>query len=471
MLGGIVYMKPVKFVYKESDLINTCYLTKEQEKIYNLDTSKKHIKMKFGSLHNYINKVIIDTNQDDNTIYLSIDLNSSVFIPSNTMLQLRQIGENYLEVGPLIGVFINAKKVAWLSEGKSDSVYEQISYAAKSLYGISSFFSHGDIDWEKKIVKAMLWEDSKWISSILPLPTVIYDRCFGSYGRTNGLKFRNKLGRDYKVINSMPKLAKLETISTLRKNPNLIDSIPETMTYRSSKDIEEMITKHRSIYLKPDALYKGKGIFRISKADNDGYKIEHRLDDSNEVFYMQNLDNIDTLINKYSALGGGYLIQEEIIKASYCDYPFDFRLLYQKDWQGVWQPTGIAVRMGAPGSIITSPRSGGAVIEFSKVLQQTFNEDIDAKNGLYEVVVNIGKEVVTTIEQDFGDCVELGLDMTIDVNRKVWIIEVNGKPLKVSLKWLNDLALMIRCYSRPVEYAVFLTGFTSADTELGGIKI
>jgi hypothetical protein len=151
------------------------------------------------------------------------------------------------------------------------------------------------------------------------------------------------------------------------------------------------------------------------------------------------------------------------------NYPFDFRLLYQKDWQGIWQPSGIAVRMGAPGSIITSPRSGGAVIHFSALLKDVFQEEITDKNGLYEQVVTIGREVANTIDIEFGDCVELGLDMTIDINKKVWIIEVNGKPLKVSLKWLNDRALMTRCYSRPIEYAVFLTGFKSADTEAGGV--
>ena len=134
---------------------------------------------------------------------------------------------------------------------------------------------------------------------------------------------------------------------------------------------------------------------------------------------------------------------------------------------GSWQPSGVAVRIGAPGSIITSPRSGGAVVEFSKVLRDTFQEDVTTKNGLYENVLSVGREIVTTIEQEFGDCVELGLDMSIDINRKIWVIEVNGKPLKVSLKWLNNPALMALCYSRPIEYAVFLTGFKSANTEVG----
>lgn len=121
--------------------------------------------------------------------------------------------------------------------------------------------------------------------------------------------------------------------------------------------------------------------------------------------------------------------------------------------------------MGAQDSIITSPRSGGAVADLPTVLKEEFEEDDYTKDGLYEKVIEVGREVAKTIEAEFGDCVELGLDMTIDIDGRVWIIEVNGKPLKVSLKWLNDPNLMTRCYCRPVEYAVFLTGFTSASIE------
>lgn len=461
-------MELIKVVYRESDLKNTCYLTQYQEKIYGLNSNENQINIKFGSLFQHVNKVIIDRNENLDTIYMSKDLASNILIPSNTLLQLKT-GDDFIELGPLVGVFVNSKKVAALSEGRTDSVYECISSAADKLYGIVEFFSFGDIDWEKRLVKAKLFENSQWISRILPLPTIIYDRCFGSYGRGIALKFRDMLGSGYKVVNSFPKLGKLETINTLSKNSSLLGSIPETSIYRSSKDIERMMLRHPSVYLKPDALYKGKGVFRLSKAKDGGYKLEHRSDDKNDIVYISTLDYIDDFINDYSILGGGYLIQQEIYKASYHDYPFDFRLLYQKNWKGVWQPSGMSVRMGAPGSIITSPRSGGAVAEFTNVLQDTFNEDIYTENGIYEDVIRTGREVVETIEREFGDCVELGLDMTIDINRKVWIIEVNGKPLKVSLKWLNDKPLMTRCYCRPLEYAVFLSGFTSADTESGGI--
>lgn len=458
-------MDLIKVVYRKSSF-NSCYLTEEQNLLYCNNPEDNNICVTFGSLNINLKKVIEATNPDSNVFYISENLESKIFIPDNSYLQILRLGNNHIELGPLVGVFINSKKMAALSEGRSDKVYEEISVAIKKLNGICCFFSIGDIDWNKKLVKGMLRINSKWIPHILPLPKVIYDRCFGSYGRNHGMEFRKKLGTDYLIINSIPKLAKWETICALTKNPNLIPSIPKTILYKSYRDIEKALTTSPSVYLKPDALYKGKGIFRVSKELNGPYKVEHRSDTENEVEFLSDLKNIDNMISPYSILGGGYLIQEEIKKASYNGYPFDFRLLYQKNWQGVWQPTGIAVRMGAPGSIITSPRSGGAVAKFSTLLKEEFNEDTTEKDGLYEKIITIGKEAAQVIDEEFGDCVELGLDMTIDINRHVWIIEINGKPLKVSLKWLNDNALMSRCYSRPIEYAVFLTGFKSACTDV-----
>ncbi|EYE89495.1 hypothetical protein Q428_02380 [Fervidicella metallireducens AeB] len=330
---------------------------------------------------------------------------------------------------------------------------------------ICSFFSFGDIDWSKKLIKALILEDTKWVSRIMPIPTVIYDRCFGKYGRENSLKLRNALGKDFKIINSMPKLAKWETIMALRKNPKLLSHIPITSQYHSYEDVELALKKYKALYLKPDLLYKGKGVFKVSLDEKNNYIVEHRNTHDNEIIHLSNLKNLDMLLNKYRAAGGGYLIQKEIKKASFKGYPFDLRVLFQKNWKGLWVVSGIAVRLGA-GSIITSPRSGGAVEEISTILREVFQEDITESDGLYENLIDIGKSVVLAIEKEFGDCVELGLDMSIDVNGEIWIIEVNGKPLKVSLKWLNNPIIMDRCYNRPIEYAVFLTGFHSSDLEL-----
>lgn len=458
----------VKIFYVESEYNKICYLTSEQLSYFGLSKQTEYLTLTVASIEVSLRVVITNKKTEVNELYLSRDVKNIICIPHESVLQIKKNDEDSLELGPIIGVFVNSTKIASICEEKEDEVYEMLADACKSMDGLCCFFSKGDIDWEKMLVKAMLREDNRYHSHIMPMPMVIYDRCFGNYGRNKGMEFRGRLGRDYHIVNSIPKLGKWETIKALSKNPFLIDTIPATVLYHSYTDVERVLENTKSVYLKPDLLYKGKGIFKVSRYFDDMYKVESRTETDNVEVHLPDLKSLDEMLNVYSAKGGGYLIQHEINKASFRGYPFDFRLLYQKNWEGEWKPSGIAVRMGAPGSIITSPRSGGAVEELPNVLKEVFGEDVNKKNGLYKKVIEIGREAAETIDREFGDCVELGFDMTIDTDGRVWIIEINGKPLKVSIKWLNNPRMLARCYKRPVEYAVYLTGFESSDTELGG---
>lgn len=460
----------VKITYVKSDYNSICYLNREQLQDYDLDYKIDALALTFGSLTIKLKTVIVtDNSLDPNRLYLSLDLKDRLYIPENTVLQIKKVDSAELELGPFIGVFINQEKVDHLSSGKGITAYTHFSNACKSLYGLCCFFSIQNIDWDNNLVKGLYKKNSDWIMTTFPLPKVIYDRNVEKNCRIESIALRKNLAGTCDIVNAMPKLKKLETIKALRKNPNLKSVIPETAPYKSISQLETMLRDYPSLYLKPDSMSKGKGIFRLSKTLDNEYIIEHRNKEENESLILDELTDLDKILSEFSSKGGGYLVQAEINKASFRGNPFDFRLLYQKDWQGLWQPSGIATRIGAAGSIITSPRSGGVVEDFSKVLKEVFDEDFSTPKGLYEDIVTKGREICLAIENEFGTCVELGLDMCIDVDRKVWIIEVNGKPLKVSLKRLNDPDLILRCNKRPIEYAVYLTGFQSADTSLGGL--
>jgi hypothetical protein len=262
----------------------------------------------------------------------------------------------------------------------------------------------------------------------------------------------------------MAKLAKWETIKAIEKTPMLFAIIPATIQYENSSDLEKCLKLYKGLYLKPDSLSKGKGIFRISENIDEGYKVEYRTPEENHIASIKSLKDLEILMGQYNEKGGGYIIQQEINKSKYKGNPFDFRALFQKDCQGIWQLSGTAGRIAGKGSIVTSPRSGGTVEDLETILKEAFNEDFNTPGGLYENIVHLGREICISLDREFGNCIELGLDMAIDINKKIWLIEVNGKPLKVSLKRLGKPEVMHICNSRPIEYAVKLTGFASEDT-------
>lgn len=446
----------------------TCYATKEQLKHFGLNNQLEYIILTIGSISVHLKKVIVDSDEmRSHRLCLSEDMKNQLYMEQGAVLQIRKIDDKHLEFGPYIGIFTNKNKIELLKSGKSVTAYTQFNAACKKLYGICCFFSIENIDWDKKLVQGLVKENLRWIVKTLPLPTVIYDRNVESNCRIESIELRKRLGDKYKILNSMAKLAKWQTINALTKNEKLLDIIPKTIQFNTVNDIENSLKLFPSVYLKPDALSKGKGIFRISKTSKSQYRIQYREPEENHVVNLKNLEDLNILMEQYIDKGGGYIIQQEIKKAHFRGDSFDFRLLFQKDYMGNWQPSGIAGRIAAADSIITSPRSGGRVEDFSVILRESFKQDISAKGGLYEKIVDYGSDICIAIENEFGTCVELGLDMTIDIYKKIWVIEVNGKPLKVSLKRLNNPEVIARCNRRPIEYAAYISGFKSTDTKMG----
>lgn len=464
-------MNKVRITYLNSEHLNTCYLTNEQLELFGLSRETNNVLLRIGSANIPLKKVIVNDNtMCSSRLYLSKDIERHICIPEGMVFQIKKINGQSLELGPLIGVFISQEKFDYIISGKNITSYVRFAVTCKKLFGLCCFFSMNSIDWTNKLVNGLVRRNSKWIAITLPIPMVIYDQNHNMNYRAESIELRKRLDHAYCVLNSTPRLSKWETINALRKNPLLVNLIPETTLYKSSVDVETALQKYSRVYLKPDSLSKGKGIFRITKISKHQYRIEYRTTEQNHIVNLQALADLDNLLNQYSIEGEGYIIQQEIQKASFRGNPFDFRLLYQKDYRGSWQPSGIVGRIGSFRSVITSPRSGGMVEEFSIILKEVFNEELSTIHGLYESIIQLGKEICLSIEREFGNCVELGLDMAIDVKQKIWVIEVNGKPLKVSLKRLNNPEIILLCSRRPIEYAVYLTGLQSANTELGNFE-
>lgn len=404
---------------------------------------------------------LVQVDQNSNILYFSEDVEDKLHIPSGTILQIKKIGRKKLEVGPLIGIFIDETRFENLRLGKASIDYSLLALCCENLYGMCYFFSISNIDFKSKTVKGIFKKNSMWTPVTLPIPKVIYDQNHELDCRSDCIQLRNNLRIDYIIINSIAKLSKMETMDALSKNPFLIDHIPKTISLNSIQNVKDSLEKFPKVYLKPNSLSKGKGIFCISKNLNSSYTVKYRTESTNHIGSLQTIENLNQLLDKYMNIGQGYIIQEDIKKASFRNCSFDIRILFQKDYSATWIQSGVVARIGAYNSIITSPKSGGTVEELSVVLKEVFNENISDKDGLYDKLIKIGKEICITIESEFGDCVELGLDLAIDEQKKIWIIEVNAKPLNVSLKRLNNSKLVVDFNRHPIEYSIYLTGFRS----------
>lgn len=449
----------LKIVPGKTESKDFCYINIKQSELQEVAASER-VYLRFGTSVISVNLASLYREAEPGKLFISKDIAQQLLLPDTRKLGVA-LRKNNIIFGPLIAVFVSRWETENLSQGicKNKYFYRYIE-TCKELNAICCFFSIEDILWEQGRVIGWILDKrdgqgEKWLSRIYPIPSVIYDRCFGALGKADGYELRTHLAKfpGATVFNSMPKLKKWETYELLKTNSDLRKHLPKSLRYHDPVQLEQAINALGPIYLKPDGLSKGSGIYKISRSINGGFVLRHREPKNNAVVKLKSLNTINQLLQPYYERGGGYVIQEEIPLARYRGRKFDMRVLCQKDITGKWIIGGIAVRIAAPNSVITSPRSGGSVVTWPQALESVFNQRVDRPDGINSKLDYVAFKVCDVIEEQYGCCGELGLDLSVDNDGNIWIIEVNAKPLKVSLKRLLDPKLTQQVHANPIEFA------------------
>lgn len=375
--------------------------------------------------------------------------------------QLRALCSNHFIIGPLVGILVSEKALTRLLSGKSNSLYRSYARVLSRHMGQAVLISPKRIQWEHNevqgVIRAKTNQVERWLEETLPLPTVIYDRCFGGNNRYRSTVIRKKCASHHptvKVINALPKIGKREIYTLCSQISRFQEHLPRWDILRPD-NIETVLENFPVAYIKPNRLSKGKGVTKVTKTSS-GYLLEQRRDPKNYKHLCQSPKEVLDELESYIRRQGFMVIQEGIPLMTYEGRPFDFRLLLQKDHSGHWKRTGIAGRISGAGSIISSPRSGGSVAPFGHVMAPLSPTE---RQSIASSMINLALDLAQTLDSLIGPFVELGFDFGVDTNGKVRIIEVNGIPLKVSIERLGNQETTQSANNNPLSYAITMAGF------------
>lgn len=216
-----------------------------------------------------------------------------------------------------------------------------------------------------------------------------------------------------------------------------------------------MLSQMDSVYIKPVSLYKGQGVMRVNRKDGK-FIIEFRGEEANESKVCRDLSSLLRELDQILLPNYEYVLQETIQLAQFLGNNFDVRVMLQKKDALTWEISALNARIAPIGSVITSPRSGGEVFRLRDALALYFPfREKEIIQKIKFLAVNIGY----VMEDKYGYLGELGIDLGIDVNGKVWVIEVNGRPLKVSFNLMRDKTISKVIHKNPVMLGFSLTGF------------
>lgn len=315
-------------------------------------------------------------------------------------------------------------------------------------------FSHADVFLDKRKIRGFTPSaQGGWESRIYPWPDVVIDRC--RKGEPGYLALRKQ--KDLFMYANGTYTNKWNATQLFSREEELNRWVPHTVEY-SPNQLMKMLKEHPLLYIKPGNGTGGRGILKISKNKN-GYRLLGRARNlvTRSAFFSSApslIAAVNRWVRKESIRNGNFMIQQGLDLALIPDRVADTRLLIQKDEQGEWNITGAGIRVGPKNSPTSNLHNGGKPVEFTEFMTTRFGEE--KANTIKEECNLLAKTVVHIIEKHFGSMMEFGLDIGVDVDGRVWLIEVNPKPGRDIFKELGRPELYRKSVQRPLQYALHL---------------
>lgn len=243
---------------------------------------------------------------------------------------------------------------------------------------------------------------------------------------------------------SMSFKSKWQKTKWLLKHRRLRRHIPRTVPF-NSKNLRMMLSAYPTVYFKPTGGTGGFGIIRIKRMAR-GYQTKLNTVKSTSPTQGH-------LYKKLSRFSGGepYLLQQGIQLAKMKGKPFDIRVMVQKTNEGKWISTAICTKIGKPDKVATNYHQGGRLGYLRQTLVGAGYEHdsiLRKEAAMKRLGVAVGKSF-DLYRRGFR---ELGLDVALDTEGKLWILEVNTRPAIYPWKHLKGKMLYRRIMSAARQY-------------------
>ncbi|NUU60069.1 YheC/YheD family endospore coat-associated protein [Paenibacillus agri] len=340
---------------------------------------------------------------------------------------------------PFIGILVAKRS----SRKKTLALYQRYHHLNLKLYT----FTSEDILWKEQRIKGLSLEKGLTKQNSFPFPHVVYNRCF-SKNLLTIQRLEKAIGKN-KCFNSINFFNKWELYNLLKES-DLKGYIPDTFSYPDA-DVSELLEKYRLIYIKPTYGVKGESVYRVKVMDHGDIHISmHSLAPR---YICRKNENIQEKLASVLGHHNHYMVQEGIDMFPVNHQYFDIRSLVQKNILGEWEVSAITCRVAYKDYFNTSMCE--RIQDATELLPRLLSSEL--KNKVLQSLHEASVKAAQAAENHIGSLGELSVDFVLDTHKKLWIIELNGKPQKSIYNDLKSLIAKKKVYSRPLEYAFYLS--------------
>lgn len=351
-----------------------------------------------------------------------------LFLQPETKIHLLQ-NANTFYLGPLLGIFTTGCIEENLNEpfGERTFYFQKLLHLQKQAHSVAFIFGPQHIHWKEEFIDGYFYENEKWTMKKIGFPSIIYDRLPNrKVERARPIiHIKNKLQKEYGVPFFNPGFfRKSEIFEKLARHSMTATYLPETVSQPTFAQVFEFLHTHKFAYLKPEDESFGTGIIKCFY--HRGTKLYYASFYQDNQRTMRSFDRLETLLEvtlEHRHLSD-YIIQSGIPLLQHHGCPFDFRVHTNRDKNGKWQISAVAVKIAAKGAPTTHTKYGGEIqilekLDFSHQTKRKWREMIDT------AVLQMSEVIEKEYEGIIG---EIGFDIGIDQNEKLWVFEGNAKP-------------------------------------------
>ncbi|MEC0664463.1 YheC/YheD family protein [Priestia flexa] len=301
------------------------------------------------------------------------------------------------------------------------------------------YFTPRHINLEDKTINGKMYENGEWVERTTRLPDVIYYEP----GNMNKEMYEKVYQLKQLVpFTSNPIGGKANLYRKLKNSKYFAEYIIPYEIVHNTVEILDFMNKHGKTVLKPVWGQQGRNIMFIHQ--EQGHYVVETNGKQSLYFKDEFIDLMNLTINKEN-----YVIQKYILCKTKEGNCFDFRLHTQKNEHGKWITLAAVPRVAQKGSIVTNMSLGGLTgISFYFLMREYGDEAFNIERLLDRFGISLSQYLEEANGKSYD---ELGIDIGVDENKKIWIYEVNWKPGEPPFESNN-----IDIIKNTVKYAIYL---------------
>ncbi|MDD3365447.1 MAG: YheC/YheD family protein [Syntrophomonas sp.] len=401
-------------------------------------------------------KLCIGPQISGKNVNISLDVLKQLHLSASSKYGICKNNEG-IHLGPVFGIMVDSSSDINRPFRDQSSFISHLIESGTAMGQICFAFSTDSVNFSRKIIYGYTYGKGGWKRGIFPIPDVVYPREAG-YSKPK-LRIRRKMqSLGCKFINPTI-IGKWENHKILSQHPTLSSYLPETCLATSFHQVGRMLKKYGGVYLKPITGSRGRNIIRVLKRKNlNLYDYQYQASSQPRIGTSNGINGLRHRLERFMGKRG-YIVQQQINLLRVDGNIVDVRILVQKDHTGHWLITGKACRIGSRGSITSNISSGGRACKVETVVSGHFSDPIQRERILTDIDY-LALESAQALEANTSSMGELGIDIGIDKNGKLWFIEANLRPARRVFTLIGEPDIRLNSVERPLLYARYLAGFS-----------